>query len=83
MIKKHRVPPALHGERVVVSCGDCVDATESYLDELVRELIVNRGAGELALIGTDEAFLAECRVAGARYGVADRIHLRRAIEVGL
>lgn len=82
LLKKHRVPRVLDGKRVIVVCGGCVDASESYLDELVRELLVDRHAAEVALLGTDAAFLADCRVAGARYGVADRIHLRRAIEVG-
>ena len=83
LFAEQQVPPALDGEVFVALCRDLVTASESFVDELVRQVLVERRAVELAIVGTDGEFVDACAAAAERYGVAGRVRQRRAVEVGV
>ena len=83
LIAEQRVPPSLDGEVLVALCGALVGASESFADELVRQVLVERRAAELALVGVSDEFATSVGEAAVRYGVARRVHRRRAVEVGV
>ncbi|WP_146211073.1 hypothetical protein [Quadrisphaera granulorum] len=67
------MPDQFDGSDVVVDASELAAGTSSAADELVRELVVIRGAAKLVLIGGPDAFLGFLRESGERYGVADRL----------
>jgi len=77
------VPASLAGEVLVALCRDMAAASESFADELVREVVVVRGADGLALVGAPSKFVEHCRTAAIRRRVRRRVQRRRAVEVGV
>lgn len=72
------LPDDLAGVSVVLDCTGLAVGTPSFLDEIVKEVLVTRGAAGLEVMkgSTRVARLAER--AAANRGVADRLIVARA-----
>lgn len=77
------IPASLAGEVLVVLGRDMAAASESFADELVREIVVVRGAAQMALVGAPAALVEHCLIAAIVQGVEGRVQRRRAVEVGV
>ena len=67
------LPGHLHGDRVLVICRDLFAATPSFADELVRQVLVEREADELVLVGASGEFPGWVSDAAVRRQVASRV----------
>ena len=67
------MPKDLTGQRFVVLCYGLTSASSSFSDELVKEILQERHAAELALVGASDRFLGLVRAAAARRGVEQQI----------
>ena len=83
LIEEQGLSASLAGERLILLCRNLATASESVMDELVRQVLVDRDAAELAIVAAPRDFVAGVREAAARYGMADRVAERRAVEVGV
>jgi hypothetical protein len=83
LLAEHGVPESLTSERVVVLCRDLASGSTSFADELVKELLVDRAATQLILVGAPERFVDHVRAAAARRGVAERVQVRSGAELGV
>lgn len=83
LLSEQHVAGALGGDRLVVLCRDLAAASATFADELVKQALIDRGAAELTLVGAPERFVADVHAAAERRGVADRVQVRRAAEIGV
>jgi hypothetical protein len=83
LLAEHRVPPTLAGEQVVLLCRDLASGSTSFADELVKDLLVDRAAAELVLVGAPERFVDHIRATAARRDVGSRVHVRTGAELGV
>jgi hypothetical protein len=83
VLDEQGVRPTLAGEQVVVLARDLASGSTSFADELVKELLCERDAAELSLVGAPERFVEHVRAAAARRGVADKVHVRSGAELGV
>ncbi len=70
------VPTDLHGERVTLDCRALLSGTPSFADEMVKVLLVERGADGLVVLGANEEFAADLLASAREHGVADRVDLK-------
>lgn len=75
MLTAAAVPQDLRGMQVVVDAGSVIAATDSFADELVRAILVDRHADQLivSLVGPDFAQTLKSR--GRFYRVLDRLQI--------
>lgn len=69
------VPTDLHGERVVLDSRALLSGTPSFADEMVKAVLVDRGADELVVLGANSDFAADVTTSARDHGVLDRVHL--------
>lgn len=68
----------IKGERVVVNCRDLRSATPSFVDELVKRVLVEGEAAELVVLGGDEDFLRYVHDSAQAHDVDERVTERPA-----
>lgn len=74
----HDLPGDLHGAAVVIDCRELVAATESFADELIDLLVLQRGAQRLDFVNvTDSEFANWVDERAAAQGVEDRVTVDR------
>ncbi len=61
------------GMSVVLDCTDLVVGTPSFLDEVIKEVLVLRQADRLEIIGSSARIATLAARAAANRGVADRL----------
>jgi hypothetical protein len=83
VLHEQGVPATLAGEQVAVLARDLASGSASFADELVKEVLCERGAAELSLVGAPERFVEHVHAAAVRRGVADKVHVRSAAELGV
>lgn len=83
LLAEQSVPASLNGERLVVLCRDLASGSTSFADELVKQVLVDRGAAELTLVGAPERFVAYVRAAAERRGAPERVQVRSGAELGV
>ncbi|MDP9396833.1 MAG: hypothetical protein M3P96_02960 [Actinomycetota bacterium] len=81
LLAEQQLPEELVGERLAVLCADLASGSSSFADQLVLEVLVNRGADELVLVGAPERFVQYVRAAAKRRGVAGRVAERSGAEL--
>jgi hypothetical protein len=67
------LPSDMVGASVVLDCTGLVVGTPSFLDEIVKEVLVVRRADRLEVVGGSVRILALAEQAAANRGVADRL----------
>lgn len=75
------LPSDLSGSHVVLYCRDLLSGSTSFADELVRTLIVARGARSVALVGAPARFAGHMHDSAKRRGVSDRVHEQSAAQI--
>ena len=83
LLAEQHVPASLTGECLGVLCRDLASGSTSFADELVKQVLTERDAAELTLVGAPERFVTLVRAAAQRRGVADRVHVRSGAELGV
>ena len=66
------------GDRVVVNCRELRSAAESFVDELVKVILIEGDAAELVVLGASSQFLEQAHRAAKVHGVDGRIVERPA-----
>ncbi len=67
------LPSQMAGVSVVLDCTSLIVGTPSFLDEIVKEVLVVRRADRLEVIGGSARIAALIERAAANRGVADRL----------
>lgn len=83
LLAAQSVPAALTGETVVLLCRALASGSPSFADEMVKEVLVERGADELVLVGSSERFLQHVTAAAERRDVAGRVRVGSGAELGV
>lgn len=83
LMAEQQIAASLRGERLVVLCRDLAAGSMSFADELVKQVLDERCADELVLVGAPQRFVGGVRAAAQRRSVADRVHVRTAVEAGV
>jgi hypothetical protein len=83
LVEAQQVPEDLTGQPLVVLCSDALRISPSVLDELVRIVMVQRGATELILVAPSREVLANITEAMERHGMAGRMRQERAAVLGV
>lgn len=76
----HEIPEQLAGTEVVLDCRGLVDGTASFADEVVKVVLVDRGAASLVAVGPGHDFAGDLATAAADHGVTGRFRLERVTE---
>jgi hypothetical protein len=71
------VPAELHGEKVVLDSRALLSGTPSFADEMVKAVLVDRGADELIVVGANSDFASDLTDSARDHGVLDRVHLEQ------
>jgi hypothetical protein len=74
------VPASLRGLRVEVDCRQLRAGTESFADELVRTILVDRGADQLVVTNVVGTFASYVKSAGETHAVSDRLSVLLATD---
>lgn len=73
-----QIPDELAGATVIVDGRNLLAATESFADELVQIVVVDRGADMMIVRNvTDPEFAAWIRARAKEHGVADRVRVEQ------
>ena len=83
LLSAQSVPSRLSGQTVVVLCRELASGSPSFADELVKELLEDRAAAELVLVGPPARFQHHVEAAAVRRDVADRVRLGTGAELGV
>lgn len=83
LLAAHEVPGPLSGQTVIVLCRELASGSPSFADELVKELIEDRAAAELVLVGAPALFQRHVEAAAVRRDVAGRVRLGSGAELGV
>lgn len=67
------LPAEMEGASVVLDCNVLVVGTPSFLDEIVKEILVMRRADHLEVVGSTSRVAALARRAAVNRNVADRL----------
>lgn len=70
------IPHDLTGQRVALNCRELRSGSPSFADEIVRVVLVERRATELALVGASERFAVYVRDSAQAHDVVDRLLVR-------
>lgn len=65
----------LNSGTVVVDCADIEASAPSFVDELVKIILVERGAKELRMVNVPSRTAAYANRSAQRRNVSDRLHL--------
>lgn len=68
-----QLPPNLTGVVVVLDCGRTAISTPSFVDEIVKELLVDREAARLDVVGANERTQGQVVRAAENRNVATRV----------
>lgn len=71
------LPPMLAGQVIVLDCGRLEISTASFLDEVVKVLLVERKALQLDLVGANERTQTHVRRAAMNRMVSGRVHVAK------
>lgn len=74
------VPVELADEGVVAFCREVLYVSASYGDELVRQVLVRRGAAELVLVGAASVVVERIMDAALSRGVAGSVRTSSAVD---
>jgi hypothetical protein len=77
------VPSNLDSDDVVVIGNRVASVSASYADELVKELLQERRARAIVLVGASEHLTERLRNAAARRHVEDRLRASSAVDAGV
>lgn len=66
----------LKGETVVLDCRSLLSGTPSFADEIVKQVLADRRADELLVLGANSDFGADLAASAAAHGVIDRLHFK-------
>jgi hypothetical protein len=69
------LPADLSGTPVLVDCSALQASTPSFVDELVKVVLVDRGGSQLVIKGAPERTAELVRRAAQNRGVADRLEI--------
>ena len=69
------LPGDLSGTAVLVDCSALQASTPSFVDELVKAVLVDRQGSRLRIVGAPERTVALARRAAENRGVADRLEI--------
>lgn len=83
LLAEQQLPASLAGETVVVQCRDLASGSTSFADELVKQVLGDRGAATLTLVGAPDRFVAYVRAAAERRGVVARVTVRSGAELAV
>ncbi len=83
LLAAQAVPSPLSGQTVVVLCRELASGSPSFADELVKELVEDRSAAELVLVGAPARFQHHVQAAAVRRDVAGRVRLGNGAELGV
>lgn len=83
LLAAQSVPATLAGDTVVLLCRALASGSPSFADEMVKEVLVERGADELVLVGSNERFLHHVSAAAERRAVAERVRVGSGAELGV
>lgn len=73
----------LRGHTVVLDCRALLSGTPSFADELVKQVLRDRRADELLVLGANSDFSADLASAAEARDVSDRVHFKeRAAAAG-
>lgn len=64
---------SLRGASVILDCRQLVAGTESFVDELIKIVLVDRGAEHLTVDNADGDFAGWVCAAARDHGVSDRV----------
>lgn len=67
------LPSGMSGMSVILDCSDLVVGTPSFVDEIVKEVLLLRQADGLELTGSSARIATLAQRAAANRGVADRL----------
>lgn len=71
------VPGDLRGQKVVLDSRALLSGTPSFADEMVKAVLVDRGADELVVLGANSDFASDIAVSARDHGVLDRVRLEQ------
>ena len=83
LLAEQQVAPSLAGEELVVLCRDLASGSTSFADQLVKEVLEQRGASAIVLVGAPSRFVALVQESAQRRGVADRVRVSSGAEAGV
>lgn len=83
LLAEQQVASSLRGEDLVVLCRDLASASTSFADQLVKEVVEERGAAALVLVGAPDRFVQLVRESAARRGASDRVKVQSGAEAGV
>jgi hypothetical protein len=69
------VPERLEGQRIVLDCRDLQIATPSFLDEIVKLVLVDRGAAGLDVVNATDRVKTLLTRSSDNRDVAQRLHV--------
>lgn|SRR5689334_4133312 len=78
LVESAKLAANLRGAKVVVDCRQLRAGTESFADELVRTVLVDRQAEHLQIINVSGDFIGYLDAAGKTHGVSDRMTITSA-----
>ena len=81
LLAKTQLPRDLQGETVVLYCRDLLTGSTSFADQLVKQLITNRGADEVVLVGAPVRFQQHMHAAATRRQVSGRVRTESAAKL--
>jgi hypothetical protein len=70
------VEETLEGEHVVLDCRALLSGTPSFADEMVKQILVERGAAELVVLSATSDFASDVIASARDSGIVDRIYLK-------
>lgn len=83
LLASQSVPVSLDGQVVVVLSRALASGSPSFADELVKEVLGERGAAELVLVGSSPRFTHHVEAAAARRHLAERVRVGSGAELGV
>lgn len=73
LIAASEIPADLHGSSVIVDCRQLRAGTESFADEFVRTILVDRSADRLCADNVTQQFADYLKAAAESHAVLDRL----------
>ena len=70
------LPVDLTAEDVLLDCSALLSATPSFADEIVGDVLGQRGAARLIVVGAGAEFIGDVRSAAAVRGLGERLVIR-------
>jgi len=77
------VSKELAGEQVFVMCRNLASGSTSFADQLVKELLVERKADDLILVGAPQRFASYVLESADRRGVRSRVNVQASAQLSV